>query len=81
MVCNIKGYDIDGNKFVIICSNAVNYEDLRNPSTLEILNTYLQKIDSSMSFAVKLEEDNTMKIRNENVAKLKQLFGNFVKFK
>ncbi len=80
MLCNIKGYDIDGDKFVLICSNAVNYEDLKSPEYLEILNNYLQKIDSAMSFAVQLEEDNTMKIRNENIAKLKKLFGKYIKF-
>ena len=80
MICNIKRYERCGNKLVIICSNAVNYEDLNNPNTIEILNNYLQKIDSDMSITVKLEEDNTMKIRHENIVKLKKIFGKFIKF-
>ena len=81
MICNIKGYDIVGDNFVLICSNAVNYEDIRSTETMQILNTYLQKIDCNMTFAVKLEEDNSMKIRNDNIAKFKEMFGKFIKFR
>jgi len=81
MLCNIKGYDVVEDNFVLICSNAVNYEDLKSTDTMNVLNNYLQKIDCNMTFAVKLEEDNTMKIRNDNIAKFKQLFGKFIKFR
>lgn len=80
MLTNIKDYEIIGNGFVVTCDQIVSYEDLTRKETLEIMNNLIQKIDSNLTFQVKLIEDNKKEIVAENVKKLKEIFGKFIKF-
>lgn len=80
MLTNIDRYDIIDNNFVIVCSQLVNYQDLTEDKTCEILNNMLQKIDSELSFKVELEEDKTQEIIANNIKLLKGMFGKLVKF-
>ena len=61
---------------ISVCINSLNSE-----KTIEIISNILQKIDSRLVFRVKLNEDNTSQIIANNVAKLKEVFGKYVKFK
>ncbi len=80
MLTNIKDYYVEDNDFVIVCDNIVNFQDLNLSKNLELFNNYIQKFDSNLQIKVQLKEDKSKELQAENVKRLKELFGNFVKF-
>lgn len=80
MLTHIKGYELDDNQFVVICDQVINYQDILQQNNKEIIEIALQKIDSNLTFNVKLEEDKTKEIIANNVKVLKETFGKIVRF-
>ena len=78
MFNNISNYEIDNNNFIITCNELVNYQDLTNPQTMEILNNYLHSFDSNLQIKVKLTLDKSNEVKEENIIKLKETFGNIL---
>ena len=77
---NIKDYYIKDNTFVIECDNAINYEDIKSSKNIETINNLLQKIDSRLTFRVKLNEDKSSETLANNIKLLRETFGEYIKF-
>lgn len=81
MFNNIKSYDIIDNNLVVICDKLVNWQDLTMPKIVDTINNYLHSFDSNLNFQVQLEEDKSDELREENLRKLKETFGNLLTIK
>lgn len=81
MFNNIKSYDIIDNNLVVTCDKLVNWQDLTMPKIVDTINNYLHSFDSNLNFQVQLEEDKSDELREENLRKLKETFGNLLTIK
>ncbi len=81
MFNNIKSYDIIDNNLVVTCDKLVNWQDLTMPKIVDTINNYLHSFDSNLNFQVQLDEDKSDELREENLRKLKETFGNLLTIK